>query len=292
MQTHQRAAWWMPASVSLVLGIGIGASGIRPLFAGPAPGIQRENNANPQERTLDANLYMQTSAEYRAVCLQTYGWMAERLRSKLAATRNDGPPPAVVMDLDETVVDNAGFQSFLDRERLTYSDALWETWEKQYPEEVRLIPGAKTFIETAEGMGVSVVYLSNRLARNKDATLAALKHNGLNLDNIEERLLLKEDTSNKTVRRQQAEQKYRVLFYVGDNLRDFSEEFVAPKVATDAEREQAIQKRGALVEKSRHRWGNDWFILPNPVYGEWQRLISSDKPHNQIRPTKMQASPK
>ena len=58
------------------------------------------------------------------------------------------------MDLDETVVDNAGFQSFLDRERLAYSDALWDQWESKYAGDTRLIPGAKAFIEAAEGMGV------------------------------------------------------------------------------------------------------------------------------------------
>jgi acid phosphatase len=272
----------------MALGIGIGSASLLPSLARPASG-QRADIANPQERTLDANLYMQTSAEYRACCLQAYGWMTERLRTKLASVRNDGLPPAVVMDLDETVLDNAGFQSFLDRERLTYSDALWDRWESGYADETGLIPGAKAFIESAEGLGVTVIYITNRLTRNQAATIEALKHNGLNVNNIGARLLSKETTSDKTSRRQQVEQQYRVLFLVGDNLRDFSEEFVAPKVQTDAERTKAISERAAQVDRRRYRFGTDWFILPNPVYGEWQRLLNENG-HAQLRSTTMQAS--
>lgn len=285
MRSPQQTGWLVPASVGIVLGIGIGSAGLLPSRARPAA-VARADNANPQERTLDANLYMQTAAEYRACCLQTYGWMTERLRTKLASLPNGGLPPAVVMDLDETVLDNAGFQSFLDRERLAYSEALWETWEKDYPEETRLVPGAKAFIEAAEGMGVTVVYISNRLTRHKAAAIRALTHNGLRVDNIEERLLLRENASDKTARRQEAEKKVRVLFLVGDNLRDFSEEFVTPKTQTDAEREQAIQARMGQVDKRRYRWGTDWFILPNPIYGEWQKLLG-DNPRARLRPTTM-----
>jgi acid phosphatase len=287
MRSYQRTGWLVPASVGLVLGIGIGSVGVLPSLAHPM--LKQAGNANPQEPVLDANLYMQTAAEYRACCLQAYGWMTERLRTKLASERNDGLPPAVIMDLDETVLDNAGFQSFLDREHRDYSDALWDRWETQYADEVRLIPGAKAFIEAAEGLGVTVVYITNRLERNRAATIEALRHNGLNVDNIAERLLSKETTSDKTARRQQVEQKYRVLFLVGDNLRDFSEEFVAPRVHTDAEREQAIQARAAQVDRRRYRFGTDWFILPNPVYGEWQNLLGAN-PHAQLRPTAMQAA--
>lgn len=287
MLISKRNSWLVPASVGLALGIGIGAASVSPSLARSGHG-QGADLPNPQERALDANLYMQTAAEYRACCLQAYGWMTERLRTKLAAVRNEGLPPAVVMDLDETVLDNSGFQSFLDRERLTYSDALWDRWESQYPDEVRLVPGAKAFVEAAEGMGVTVVYITNRLTRNKDATIEALKHNGLNTDDIEERLFPKETTSDKTARRQAVERKYRVLFLVGDNLRDFSEEFVAPKVKTDAERARAISERAAQVDKRRYRFGTDWFILPNPAYGEWQQLLSANA-HAQLRTTTMQA---
>src|SRR5438093_5303761 len=85
--------------------------------------------ANPQEAALLASLYVQTAAEYRACCLQTYACAAAQLDAKLKA-RASGRPPAVVLDLDETVMDNSPFQTFLDRERLPYGDLFWVEWEE------------------------------------------------------------------------------------------------------------------------------------------------------------------
>src|SRR5436309_1857869 len=100
---------------------------------------------NPQENRVLANLYMQTAAEYRACCLQTYKLAAEKLVGRLRHLPPNGSPPAVVMDLDETVFDNAPFQEFLYRNRLVYREELWEPWERDRAEEIGLIPGAKNF---------------------------------------------------------------------------------------------------------------------------------------------------
>lgn len=287
MPTKQRIDWLASRGLTFLLGAVVGTAGVLPSIARQAPAPQA-GVANPQEHALDANLYMQTAAEYHAACLQTYGWATERLRSKLVAFQSPGKRPAVVLDLDETVFDNSGFQSFLDRERRDYSDPLWETWERDFPEEVRPVPGAKAFIAAAEQMGVVVVYLSNRLVKYRDSTVAALKHLGLNTEGLEERLLLKDQSSDKTTRRRLAEQRYQVLLYVGDNLRDFSEEFVAPRLAPqdEAAQRQAILDRYAQVRKAGYHWGTDWIILPNPVYGEWQRLLGPD-PRQKLRPTQM-----
>ncbi len=254
------------------------------------PPVTATPAVNPQESVLLANLYMQTSAEYAAVCLQTYSLALERLKTKLAARAVGDLKPAVVMDLDETVIDNSGFQSFIDREKLNYSDALWDVWEKSYPDEVRLIPGAKAFIAGAENLGVTVVYLSNRLTKNSAGTASALTRLGLNTEGLTDRLLLKEagGSSDKTARRKSADQKYLILMYFGDNLRDFSEEFAAPKLAEtdDAGQLKAIAERRAKVDRAAYRWGNDWIILPNPVYGEWQKLLGKD-PRTKLNKTRM-----
>lgn len=243
---------------------------------------------NPQEKTLDANLYMQTSAEYRAICVQTYNLAAERLHQRLGTAKFGEKSPAVILDLDETVLDNAAFQSFLDREGLTYTDALWEKWESQYPKEVRLIPGAKNFIERAEALGVEVVYISNRLEKHKFATIEALRHLGLNVLDINERLRLKADTSDKTVRRAAVAAEHEIIMLLGDNLRDFSEVFVAPKLdyGQSLERIKGIDMRHAAVDKHAYRFGTDFFMFPNPVYGEWQKPLGAN-PRLNLRPTGM-----
>jgi acid phosphatase len=181
----ERLAWSL---AGLLVGLSLGSPGLVSLAApqlAPLPVVA----VHPQERALDANLYMQTAAEYRACCLQTYHWMTERLRSKLAVLPTNGAPPAVVMDLDETVLDNSRFQTFLDRERLTYSDDWWDLWERDYPTEVSLVPGAKAFITTAEDLGVTVVYITNRLTKYRDSTITALDHNGLSTRDIDNRLM-------------------------------------------------------------------------------------------------------
>ena len=249
-------------------------------------------SVNPQEKVLYANLYMQTSAEYRAVCTQTYALATEKLRTRLASIPvEETRKPAVIMDLDETVLDNSGYQSFLDRERSAkFLPATWTEWEKNHANEVGLVPAAKDFIEFAERNGVTVVYISNRSTTTQDGTIAALKANGINTADIASRILLQAPStpSNKTDRRNKAILQYRVVMLFGDNLRDFSEEFVAPKLDgdNDVAQKAAIADRKAKVDATRNHWGVDWFILPNPVYGEWEKLLGNN-PRLKMRSTTM-----
>ncbi len=264
-----RNGWMLTGAVGLSIGY----------FGGQA--------ANRQEHALDANLYMQTSAEYRAACLQTYQWATERLDQRVA-TRTLSKPPAVVMDLDETVVDNAAYQSYLDRENMDYSDAAWERYERDFPGEVKLIPGVKAFINHAEAKGVTVIFLSNRLTKYQESTIKALTRNGISTDHIADRLVLKDTTSDKSARRAQVAAKFDIVLFVGDNLRDFDESFVTPKLdfKDGANRAQAIAGRKSLVDANAYHFGADWIILPNPVYGEWQRPLGPD-PRSNLRPTEM-----
>lgn len=243
---------------------------------------------NPQERVLFANLYVQVAAEYQAVCAQIYGWAGERLRQRLAVRPRDGRPPAVVMDLDETVFDNAGYQSYLDREKRDFSPATWETWERDHAAEVRLVPGAKPFIDLAESMGVAVVYLSNRLDKTRAGTVEALRHLGLGLAGIDDRLLLNTGSSDKGERRRLAAERYDVLMLVGDNLRDFSDEFTlpAPPAQDEEAQKRTLEERKIRAGRAAHHWGNDWIILPNPVYGDWDRLLGAN-PRGKLRQTQM-----
>lgn len=262
-------------AAALVVGVGIGY------------GLQ----ANPQEPLLQANLYMQNSAEYRAVCFQTYAWSEAMLRLKVRAAKaemersHSNKPLAIVLDLDETVVDNSAFQSYLDRTSKNYSEPDWNRHE-QNPKDLRLVPGALEFLKAAEAMGVKPVYISNRWTKNQSFTIEGLKLNGINVEGIDHRLLLREEgkSSDKTERRATVEKLYNVLMYFGDNLRDFSEEFVAPKVdANDyAGLQKAVEGRKAAVDRRWDKWGSEWIVLPNPVYGEFDKLKGADG-HKMLR---------
>ena len=152
---------------------------------------------------LGANLYIQTSAEYRACCLQVYKTAEMRLDAIRAAANPKPSKPAVVMDLDETVLDNSAFELFLYENNLEYSDELWGMYERDHPGRARLVPGAKQFIKKAETMGVTVVFISNRLEENVQSTIEALRRLEINTNGIEQRLLLKKKgaSSDKTGRR-------------------------------------------------------------------------------------------
>jgi acid phosphatase len=209
----------------------------------------------------------------------------------ILTTANPKPAkPAVIMDLDETVLDNSAFESFLYENNLEYSDKLWDIYERDYPGNAQLVPGAKHFIKKAEQMGVTIVFVSNRLEENAEPTIKALARLDINTDSIKNRLFLKNDaSSDKTSRRAIVESQYNVLLTFGDNLRDFSETFAATKLVGNDGADvynRAIESRLQQVDDSACHWGVDWFVLPNPVYGEWDKLIGSD-PVRRLRPSGM-----
>jgi 5'-nucleotidase (lipoprotein e(P4) family) len=244
----------------------------------PSPASRLEE---PLNRGLDANLFMQTSAEYRAVCLQTFALAKLRLDEAVAGAPQDGRRPVVVLDLDETVLDNAGFQSWLLRTGLAYDQTFFDRWEMFGGQQVELIPGAKQFILDAEKMGVGVVYISNRHDRFRQATKATLQRLGIAVRDDRD-LKLSTTTSDKTSRRQEIESRDngRILLLIGDNLRDFDEAFRFPPIAEDATPTGVaamIEARKQVVDDHAARWGNRWIVLPNPAYGEWAKPLGRGK---------------
>jgi 5'-nucleotidase (lipoprotein e(P4) family) len=277
-------------TVSLVL-----ALVLLSIMAAPAPcaeGSQSGTAGTPPVRgSLTANIYNQTAAEYRACCRTIYTAAGYRLEELMEEA--DPPPvrPAVVMDLDETVLDISSFQTFLYENGLSYTSELWSIYEREGVEEVLLVPGAGEFIRSAEALGVSVVYLSNRNRANQKYTIATLERLGLDTDGIVDRLYLRPDgaSSDKSPRRDAIVARHNVLMIFGDNLRDFSEVFAPVRLAGDATTEdylRAIGARDAAVDAAACHWGVDWFVLPNCMYGEWEKLVPPD-PVDIMRPTNM-----
>ncbi len=238
---------------------------------------------DPPNRSLDASLYMQTSAEYGALCYQVYNLAAERLgQAKADFAKTSGgsstKSAAVVMDLDETVFDNSGFQAMLVRSGLAWDLRLWKVWEKDWSASVGSIPGAKEFIQKAKRSGVAVVFVSNRDKEFEQQTKDALNRLGIGYDLL--KLKEADGSDDKTLRFEEVQQKYDVLMYVGDNLRDLSEEFKFNQLSensTAAELQDAINERRHRVEGYAGKWGSAqkpiWIVLPNPTYGEWTKPL-------------------
>lgn len=259
---------------------------------------------NPNQKALLAGLWMQHSAEYRALCMQAYRSATRNLDDLLAQNggqpvvrervMEDGRPGwverpmAVIMDLDETVIDNSGYQSYLYLSGTSFSPETWSAWlafQAREPRARRSVPGAVEFIRHAESLGVKVYYISNRPSSGQEATATLLEQLGvqrpdgdrLRLGNKEadaraaavwgEADLLTRAQGSKERRRIEVQVQNHVVEYFGDDLADF-----LPYV-----KEGDVEAgRFAEVEKNRQRWGTSWFILPNPMYGSWQEQLPKD----------------
>ncbi len=237
--------------------------------------------ALPISGRLASDLYVQISAEYQACCCQIYHLAATQLKATLMQRQSAITNPAVVMDLDETVLANSAFEVFLYENNLEHTPNLWEEYEAHHPGDVRLVPGAKQFIKMAEALGVTVIFISNRSELHRQATADALGRLEINTAGLDDRLYLRQTNgpSGKAARWQVVRAKYNVLMFFGDNLLDFSEIFAAQKLSNNATSEdylEAIQRRASLVDAADCHWGVDWFVVPNPMYGEWEKLIRPD----------------
>jgi 5'-nucleotidase (lipoprotein e(P4) family) len=225
-------------------------------------------------RGLDASLYMLTSAEYRAACHQCFRWaeMIVQLKQQLRRAEADSTnskPLAVVMDLDETILDNGWFQSQQIRDQVAFDMQRWSTWEEQGAEKVRVIPGAVAFIKKLRVLGVAPVFISNRNKNALKQTIETLERFEISVPENQILLADNQTGSDKTSRRAQVEQSFDVVLYLGDNLRDFDERFKFHAAS-------GMDGRNQVVDELSNKFGIEWIILPNPSYGEWTKAFRND----------------
>jgi acid phosphatase len=237
--------------------------------------------------SLNAVLWTQTSAEYQAAAEQGYRLARLRLDEALehtstwtAALEQSGDysslDPAIIVDVDETVLDNSPFQARLVKRNAAFGRETWHAWVRE--QKARAVPGALEFLRYAAGTGVKVFYVSNREHAVEEATRRNLEALGFPVDRDGSNLLTKkarpEWGSDKSSRRAFVARRYRVLLIVGDNLNDF-----VPGVKADPE------QRVALVRRYRSYWGERWITIPNPMYGSWDRALygfHGTLPHREI----------
>src|SRR5262245_61600801 len=165
------------------------------LSADPPSAKHATAPAFPMAARLGSNIWQQTSGEYRACCMTIYKSAELRLDSLLKASRP--PQPAIIMDLDETVIDNGSVQTFLHRNKREYTEEIWDAVESNYPQDVQLVPWALEFIQFAEAQRVTVIFLSNRSEKFKKSTQDALGRLGIPANNLANRLYLKTTSSEK-----------------------------------------------------------------------------------------------
>jgi 5'-nucleotidase (lipoprotein e(P4) family) len=243
-----------------------------------APGARRDTHEN-----LHAVLWMQTAAEYQAITRGIYHLGALQLDRALddkrwtaipdQAGRADLPAlgPAVILDVDETVLDNSPEEGERVRGRAGYVPELFRTWVARA--EAASVPGATDFVRYAMSRGVEVFLVTNRDPTMKDATVENLRKRGVNI-NAGQILCFGEhgredDPSDKSGRRQFVAATHRVLLLVGDDLGDFV------SVTEPPARRFGRAERALLVERFSGYWEERWFVLPNPAYGSWEKTFYS-----------------
>ena len=219
------------------------------------------------EYQVGAVLYMQKAGEYRALSYQAFNlarWQLDadldKKNVKKLPKDQQKRPRAVVVDIDETVLDNSPAQAYNIRNRQPFALKDWYAWGEM--RKAKAIPGAVEFINYAVSKGVKVFFVSNRDESQKQATMDNLKNVGFN-DISADNVLLRTTESTKEPRRQFILQKYRTVILMGDNLDDLSNVFERRSVAD----------RFGEVDKVKSDWGKRWIVLPNAMYGTWENAI-------------------
>jgi acid phosphatase len=173
-----------------------------------------------------------------------------------------GKPPAVILDIDETVLDNSEFEERVARDGGAQREERWGAWCRET--KATPVPGALEFTRAAQAKGVTVFYVSNRDASVEQVTRQNLATVGFPLDDRRDTVLTRgerpEWTPEKATRREFVARDFRILLLVGDDFADF-----VPGART------MLAARRALAETHDAMWGVKWIVLPNPMYGSWKR---------------------
>ena len=173
-------------------------------------------------------------------------------------------PLAVMLDVDETAIQNLGYEYDEAASGRRYDAGRWNRWEQTGAGSVAPMPGALEALRAVRAAGVEVIFNSNRRAANAAHTEAALNFAGIGPARHGETLFLQGDVaegSGKDPRRAAVADRWCVIAMAGDQLGDFSDLFNARTLPVTERR------RAAVAGPYAGLWGNGWFLLSNPVYG-------------------------
>ena len=240
-----------------------------------------EEDKSFQEQSMLSVLYVQTSTEFAANNIQTFNNASKALDMALqdktwtAALEQknnfSSKKPAIIVDVDETVLDNSSFQSRTILSGLSYPNG-WAKWVNE--SNASAVEGVYEFLHYANDSGVKIFYVTNRLESFREPTIKNLKRLGLPFDDNKNTLLMRvdENVRDKTERRRNIADDYRIVLLVGDQLTDFISTKEAYVFHSD---------RKKLAKKYSDMWGSKWFMITNPTYGRWELSIYDKMPKSE-----------
>ena len=211
------------------------------------------------EQLVGGTLWLQ-SGEGRALCYQAYA-LARRIFDDAVRANGSGKGLAVVTDIDDTLVWTTDYTRRV-MSGAENNEANWQRWVEEGRGAV--IPGALDFLRHVDSAGGRIFYITNRVSAIREVTLAFLKKNGFP-QAVVDQVLTRADcrTSSKESRRKQAEKECRVVLLLGDNLIDFADFFPS----------NGLGERLEAVDAHKDEFGKKFVLLPNPMYGDWERNI-------------------
>jgi 5'-nucleotidase (lipoprotein e(P4) family) len=232
-------------------------------------------NFRDTHERLHGVLWMQTSAEYKVLARQQYRAAQDALDKALDSkdttwsaaveqlNTHANLPSAVILDLDETVLDNTPFEARLIQERMPFDREQFKSWIAKA--EAPAVPGAVEFVRHARERGVTVFFITNRYGDEEPDTRRNLERLSITLPESVDTVLSSHENnwpSDKKDRRHFVAQKYRILLLIGDDLADF--------VSTGR---NEVSERRKIAEQYTDKWGKVWFLIPNPIYGSWELAL-------------------
>ncbi len=221
-----------------------------------------ENKGGSQDHLIMSVLWYQKASEMKAIYYQSFNWA--KIRIDQIAENNTNTKKAIVVDIDETMLDNSPFEGNRILSGNDYSKNSWSDWTAK--ENAKALPGAVDFTIYAKSKDIEVFYISNRSVEDFDATLNNLQKEGFAFADSSH-LLLKTNTSSKKARRDIVKENYEIVLLIGDNMEDFSEIF-----------EDRSENYGfGLIEENKDKFGELFILLPNSMYGAWEKELLNNR---------------
>ena len=177
---------------------------------------------NDNDYKIQAQVWTQNSAEYRALCYQAFNAAKMNLDALFFFEKEYDKPLAIIADVDETVLDNSPYDGKLILNNTAYNRESWVEWGNL--EIAKAIPGSLEFLIYASEKNVEIFYISNRYSEQLESTVNNLKKLGFP-DAKKSNVLLRGDTRSKSERRKSVSDNYEIIMLIGDNLSDFNDEF-------------------------------------------------------------------
>ena len=240
--------------------------------------------------------WVQQSGEYRALTHQAFNIAKVSFNSAVLSRINE---PAIIVDLDETILDNSPYQASLIGSNKGFEGKTWDQWIKA--EQTLAIPGAIDFINYINANGGKVFFISNRGVSSINSKINDLeistKRNMIRLgfEGVNEQSLLLKGKFTKTINgRTDTSKQWRidavsngqvdginhnVVILIGDNLNDFADISKNDNVVRKEFVTKTKEQQGILVMTS-DGFQPAYITLPNPIYGDWENGLYNPQKFN------------